>query len=125
MNKVLTALITFATIVAVAAMSGPADARWASGVHRGWSEYRGWGWGHAGGSHRAWGYPGWGCLARGYSGWRPRVIAVAGAIIGGSLAAGYFYPIGHSRYPSYYGPGIYGSGFCALTAYYGWAGDCY
>lgn len=124
MKKVLTALITFATIAAVAA-SSPADARWAGGVHSGWSAYRGWGRGYAGGAYRAWGYPRWGYVAWGNSGWHPKVIAVAGVFIGGSLAAGYFDPIGHSRYPGYFGPGTYGPGFCVLTAYYGWAGGCY
>jgi hypothetical protein len=46
-------------------------------------------------------------------------------IIGGPLAAWYFYRVGCSRYPSYYGPRIYRSGFCVLIAYHGWPGGCY
>jgi hypothetical protein len=114
MKRHLTALITVATVAAaVATMSAAADARWAGETYAGWGAYRGWF--YPGRHYRPWGYPGW----------RPKIIAVAGVYIGGPLAAGYFYPVGRSRYPGYFGPGIYGSGFCVLTTYYGWPGACY
>ena len=114
MKKQLIALMTIATIAAlVLATSGPANARWAGRAYATWGAYRGWF--YPGRHYRPWGYPGW----------HPGIIAIAGVYIGGPLAAGYFYPVGHSRYPSYFGPGINGSGFCVLIAYYGWPGGCY
>jgi hypothetical protein len=113
-KKLLIALMTIATIAAlVLATSGAANARWAGRAYATWGAYRGWF--YPGRHYRPWGYPGW----------HPRIIAIAGVYIGGPLAAGYFYPVGYSRYPSYFGPGIYGSGFCVLIACYGWPGGCY
>jgi len=113
MKKLLIAFAAAASvIVSELAMAIPANARCAGAGYRGCSD-RGW-------NHRLSGD--WG---RGYLGFRPRVIAVAGAVIGGPLAAGYFYPVGYAGSPRYFGPGIYGSGFCPLIAYYGWPGSCY
>jgi hypothetical protein len=122
MKKVLTALITVATMAgAMATMSSPADARWAGGVYRGWGgTYYGW-------RYRAFDYRGSGYRVWAYRGSGPRVVAVAGAIIGGALVPPY-YPVGYYGYYEYsahYGPTIYGPGFCVLTAYYGWAGGCF
>ena len=88
MRKILTAFVAVAAIgAAVVATSSTADARW---YGRG-----GWGWGPG---------PFFGGLA-------------AGAIVGGALAAPYYYPYryyGYAPYP-YYGPG------CRPA----WARGCY
>jgi hypothetical protein len=84
MKKILTALVAALAIGAMAvATSSTADARWYGG---------GWGWRGGG-----WGW-GWGAPF------------VAGAVIGGALAAapyysGYYgyYPQGYPYYPGYYG----------------------
>jgi len=80
MRKILTALVAAAAIgVAALATSSTADARW-GGWHGGWRG--GWGWG-----------------------WGPGPF-VAGAIVGGALAAPYYYgyyPYGPYAYPYYYG----------------------
>lgn len=90
MKKIVTALVAAATI-AVAAMATSGSAD-----ARPWG--RGWGWGPG---------PFIGGLA-------------AGAIIGGALAAPYYYPYG------YYGPYPYGQ--CAWRTYwngYRWVRACY
>jgi len=99
MRKFLTALVAVAALgTAAVATSSTADARWGYGWHGGYGWRGGWGWG-----------PG---------------PFVAGAVIGGGLAAPYwsgygpYYPYG--SYPSYYGYGCqrYWNG-------YAWVRGCY
>jgi hypothetical protein len=102
MKKVLTTLIAVAALGAAAiATSSSADARWGYGY--GWRG--GWGWG-----------PG---------------PFVAGALIGGALAAGpYYYGYGPRPYYGYYGaPGYYGPGYAPgcrrVWNGYAWVRGCY
>jgi hypothetical protein len=88
MRKFLTVLVAIAAIgVTAVATSGTADARWGGGG--GW---------HGGGGWRGGGW-------RGGWGWGPGPF-VAGALIGGALAAPYYY--GGYGYGYGYGPGPYG-----------------
>jgi hypothetical protein len=99
MKKVLTTLIAAAAIGAAAiATSSSADARW------------------------GYGYGGW----RGGWGWGPGPF-VAGALVGGALAAPYYYGYGPGRYYGYYGaPGpYYGPGCRRVWNGYGWVRGCY
>lgn len=75
MRKMITALVTAASLAAVAvATSGTAEARWGGGYRGGWGP---------------------GPIIGGLA---------AGALIGGALAAPYYYPYGYYR-PYPYGPG--------------------
>lgn len=104
MRKILTALVTVATIGAtVIAMSGTAEARyWGPG---GWGWRGGWGWG--------WGLGGF----------------AAGALVGSALAAPYYYPYGYYGYYGYgpyYGPGPYYYYGCRpVWNGYAWVRGCY
>ena len=105
MRKSLTALVAALSLgVAALAMSSPADARWAGG----------WGW-HGGGWRGGWG-------------WGPGAGFVAGAVIGGALAAPYYgYPYGYygyGYYPYAYGPG-YGPRCQNVWNGYAWTRACY
>jgi hypothetical protein len=98
MKKVLTTLIAAAAIGAAAiATSSSADARW------------------------GYGYGGW----RGGWGWGPGPF-VAGALVGGALAAGpYYYGYGPGPYYGY-GPGpYYGHGCRRVWNGYTWVRGCY
>jgi hypothetical protein len=112
MRKILTALVAAASISAAAlAMSSPANAA---------------GWGH-GGWGGGWHGGGWGGGWRGGY-WGPGAGFVAGALIGGALAAPYYYG-GYGGYPYGYGYGYgspYGPG-CAWRRVwngYGWVRAC-
>ncbi len=102
MRKFLTALVAVAAIGAAAlATSSTADARWGGGWHGGWGWRGGWGWG-----------PG---------------PFVAGALIGGALAAPYYYG-GYYGYGSYYPYGpypYYGPGCRRYWNGYAWVRACY
>jgi hypothetical protein len=110
MRKILTALVAAASISAAAlAMSSPANAA---------------GWGHGGWGGGGWHGGGWGGGWRGGY-WGPGAGFVAGALIGGALAAPYYYggyPYGYGYgYGSPYGPG------CAWRRVwngYGWVRAC-
>lgn len=98
MKKIATILLAAISLGAAALLtSSSADARW---VGYG-------GWRHGGGY--GWGYRGWG--------WAP---FAAGAVIGGALAAPYYYPYGPYPYYYYYYPyGPYPSYY-----YYGYRPGC-
>jgi hypothetical protein len=99
MRKILTALVAALAIgTATLATSSTADARWGGG---GWG-WRGGGWGWRGGG---WGW-GWGGPF------------VAGAIVGGALAAPYWY--GYGGYGPYYPYGAYPYYGCR-PVWNGWA----
>jgi hypothetical protein len=97
MRKILTALVAALAIgTAALATSSTADARWGGG---GWG-WRGGGWGWRGGGW-GWGGP-----------------FVAGAIVGGALAAPYWY--GYGGYGPYYPYGAYPYYGCR-PVWNGWA----
>ena len=103
MRKILTALVAAASISAAAiAVSSPADAYWRGGG--GWHGGYGGGW------------------RGGY--WGPGVGFAAGALLGGALAAPYYYrPYGYGYYP-------YGGPYAAPCVWrrvwngYGWVRAC-
>jgi hypothetical protein len=98
MRKILTAVVIAATLGLTAlATSSPADAWWRGGWG-GWGWRGGWGWGPG---------PFWGGVA-------------AGAVVGGALAAPYYY---RGYYPYGYYGGYYG---CrrVWNGYY-WVRACY
>jgi hypothetical protein len=102
MRKFLTALVAVAAIgTAALATSSTADARWGGGY--GW--HGGYGW-------------------RGGWGWGPGPF-IAGAVIGGALAAPY-YGYGYGRYYPY-GPysSYYGYGCQRYWNGYAWVRGCY
>jgi len=96
MRKFLTAVVAVAAIgVAALATSSTADARWGGG----------WGW-------------------RGGWGWGPGPF-VAGAVIGGALAAPYYYCYGYGPYYPYGPYPYYGPGCRRYWNGYAWVRGCY
>ena len=112
MRKFLTAIVAVAVIgLAALSTSGTAEARWGGGGgwHGGGYGWRGGGWGWRGG---------WG------SGPGP---FVAGALVGGAVAAGAYAPYYYGYGPYYpYGPYPYAYGGCrrVWNGYY-WVRTCY
>ena len=102
MRKFLSVLIAVVALGATAvATSGTAEARWGYGWHGGWGWRGGWGWG-----------PG---------------PFVAGALVGGAVAAGAYAPYYYGYGPYYpYGPYPYAYGGCrrVWNGYY-WVRTCY
>ena len=108
MRKSLTALVAITAIgVAALATSSTADARWGGGGY-GW---RGGGYGWRGGGY------GW----RGGWGWGPGPF-VAGALIGGAIAAPYYY--GYRPYYPYGPYPYYGPGCQRVWNGYAWVPAC-
>jgi hypothetical protein len=101
MRKFLTAIVAVVAIgTAALATSGTAEARWGGG----WRGGGGWGW-------------------RGGWGWGPGPF-VAGALVGGALAAPYYYGAYGPYYP--YGPyPYYGPGCRRAWNGYAWVRACY
>jgi hypothetical protein len=111
MRKSLTALVAVAVIgLAVVSTSNTAEARWGGGG--GW---HGGGYGWRGGGY------GW----RGGWGWGPGPF-VAGALVGGAIAAGAYAPYYYGYGPYYpYGPYPYAYGCRRVWNGYYWVRTCY